>query len=64
MKVIYVGPNHNQGEGELNNVLGVPLSFTFYWQVMPLSHTVPVDLESRIPFNFCKYTVFYECKYE
>ena len=30
IKVIYVGPHHNQGEGVLNNVLGVPLSFTIY----------------------------------
>ena len=30
MKVIYVDPNHNQGEGVLNYVLGVPLSFTCY----------------------------------
>ena len=40
MKVIYVGPNHNQGEGVLNYVLGTRTPFIY------------VLLTNGIPANF------------
>ena len=33
----------------------VPFSYTFYWQMVPLSHTLSTTL---YPFTYCKCTVF------